>query len=497
MPTPRRRALARLLGGAGFRIAAFFAAVFLLAGLAFGAVLWWGTAGTLDRRTDAAIRADAGTLFERWRENGRAAVTETIAEHLAEDVEDQALYLLTDAAGQRLAGNLEVPRGGFDPLQRWQTLSLLREGVRTEARVFRLDLPGGDLLVVGRDVEDKLQLRELLTEGIAWSATAAVLLALIGAWLLRRALEDRLRPAAETAVAIAQGDLNHRVPLSGRDDEFDRLGLTMNAMLDRIAALMAGVRGVSDAIAHDLRTPIARARAKLEEALASAPDTPEGCEAPVLRQAVERGIADLDGIARVFQAVLRIAEVEAGARRAAFARFALGPVLADAAELYGASAEEREQVLSTDIAGELVLVGDRDLILQAVANLLDNAVKFTPPGGTVRLEARTAPGPAGEILAEVAVTDDGPGLTPAERERAGERFFRADRARATPGSGLGLSLVRAVATLHGGRLLLSDARPGTERPGLRAVLALPLAGPPAAAATTPLLAAPAERDATA
>ena len=537
MPTSGgpQAALRRFLGGAGLRIAAFFAGVFLLAGLAFGAVLWWGTAGALERQTDAAIRLDTGALTERWRETGRAGVVEAVGERLAEDVEDQTLYLLLDGAGNVAAGNLDVPAGGFDPGARWQSLPLSREGVRTEARVLRTELPDGAVLVVGRDVEEKLRLRELLAEGLAWSAAAAGLFALGGAWLLRRALEARLRPAAETAAAIAQGDLAQRVPISIRDDEFDRLGRTMNTMLDRIAVLMEGVRGVSDAIAHDLRTPIARARAKLEDALAEADASagppggggnsgdgcgtrdgmgaiamvpvgatlgspradaaPEGAlpgaavpalasdpaNGPVvaakqtLRGALERGIADLDGIARVFQAVLRIAEVEAGARRAALAPFDLAPVLADAADLYGASAEAREQMLETKLRPSgLPMVGDRDLLLQAVANLLDNAVKFTPTGGTVRLSARVE---ARRGLVRVEVSDDGPGLSPAERDRAGERFFRADGARATPGSGLGLSLVRAVAALHGGELALADAQPGAASPGLRATLTLPLAPP--------------------
>jgi signal transduction histidine kinase len=233
-------------------------------------------------------------------------------------------------------------------------------------------------------------------------------------------------------------------------------------MLDRIATLMAGVRGVSDAIAHDLRTPIARARGKLEESLHTATTEEEW------RAAVEQGIHDLDNISRVFQALLRIAEAEAGARRAAFAPLDLPAVLHDAAEFYEAMAEARDQRLETDLPEHLTLVGDRDLLLQAVANMLDNAIKFTPEGGVVRLEARQD-----DAGIEVAVSDTGPGLPPEERDRATDRFFRADASRGTPGSGLGLSLVRAVAQLHGGDLVLEDARPGQVPPGLRVSLRLP------------------------
>ncbi len=456
------RPVRRVLGSASLRFALLFAVLFLGAGLAFAAVLWWGTAGALDRQTDAAIRADATAMQERWRAGGPAALVDAIETRLAADVENEMLYLLLSADREPLAGNLDDPPPQQDSDIPWFRVPLLRDDEPSEARLYRLDLGDGSRLFVGRDVAEKLRLRTLLTDALAWSATAATLFAGLGAWLLSRALSQRLAPATSTAVAIAAGDLAPRVPLTGREDEFDRLGQTMNAMLDRIATLMSGVRGVSDAIAHDLRTPIARARSKLEEALGSASDE------VALRGAIEQGIADLDGITRIFQAVLRIAEVEAGARRAAFAPFDMTPVLEDAADLYLPSAESQGAVLEADIPPNLMLTGDRDLVLQAVANLLDNAVKFTPEGGTIRLVARR-----GARAVYIEVSDDGPGLSAEDRERAGTRFFRADSARTTPGSGLGLSLVRAVAALHRGDLRLADAHPGDPRPGLLATLRLP------------------------
>jgi signal transduction histidine kinase len=338
--------------------------------------------------------------------------------------------------------------------------------VPADARFLRRDLTAGGetwRLLVGRDESERLQLRLVLTEGVVWSLGASMLIAFAGAALIRRALERRLEPTFRTATGIAAGDMSRRVPISGRGDEFDRLGQGMNSMLDRIETLMQGVRGVSDAIAHDLRTPIARARSKLEESLSVASTEQE------LRAAVEQGIADLDNISRIFRALLRIAEAEAGARRAAFASFDLPAVLADAAEFYQAAAEAREQLLETDLPASLPMVGDRDLLLQAVANLLDNAVKFTPDGGKVLLAARQLEDGAIEIL----VTDSGPGLPPQDQSRAGERFFRADQSRNTPGSGLGLSLARAVAQLHGGELELADAMPGADPPGLAVRLLLP------------------------
>lgn len=456
-------ALLRFLRSAGFRFAARFAAIFIGATAVFALVLWYATAGSLDRQTDAALRTDALGLMERWREAGPGAVAESIAERLATDVEGNAIYLLVNPDGARLAGNLSRWPQGVPAGVDWAFDTVQREGIPTEARLTIAELGDGYRLVVGRDVTEKQRLRDLLAEGIAWSAFAALLFAVVGAAALRRALEQRLLPAAQTAEAIASGDLAHRVPLSPRNDEFDRLGESMNAMLDRIDRLMEGIRGVSDSIAHDLRTPIARARAKLEEAAGSADD------AATLRAAMEQGITDLDNITRVFEALLRIAEAEAGARRAAFAPLDLVSIMADLAEFYGAVAEARGQTLRTELPARLEMVGDRDLIAQAAGNLLDNALKFTPAGGNVCLSVRAAPR---EGL-EIAVEDSGPGLAPEDRAKAGTRFFRTDSSRATPGSGLGLSLVLAVARLHGGELVLADAPPrlgGT--PGLRAAIRL-------------------------
>jgi len=460
----------RLLRSAGFRFAVLFAALFATAFVALVAVLWWATAGALVRQTDAAIRADAIALAERWREGGRAGLIEAIEERLAVDVSNESIYLLVERdSGRRLAGNLDRAPVASPPDAIWWRTRVLHDGVQAESRLHAVEL-GGLRLLIGRDETERQQLQLLLTEGVIWASSAVIVFAISGAWLLRLVLQFRMRPAFATIARIASGDMASRVAASGRGDEFDQLAITMNRMLDRIATLMEGVRGVSDAIAHDLRTPIARARAKLEEALAEPAAATEE-EAERLRGAIEQGIADLDNISRIFRALLRIAEAEAGARRAAFAPFDLSAVLADAAEIYEATAEAHGQQLTTDLPGRLEMVGDRDLLLQAVANLLDNAIKFSAGGGTVALAARHA---AEDGVVEIAVSDEGPGLSPEDRAHAGERFFRADKARGTPGSGLGLSLVQAVAMLHGGELRLEDAWPKRARPGLRATLRLPL-----------------------
>ena len=452
---PRRAAAPRLLQSAGFRFAALFTVVFGAASVTLIAVLWISTAAALDRQVLAAIRADAVALTERWRTGGESGLVDAIEERLATDLTNESIYLLLDQHGTKLAGNLLNWPTQIEMGAAFARTRIMHDGIPADARVLARDL-GGLRLLVGRDESERLQLRLLLTEGVVWSLGASLLLALIGAALVRRALEARLEPAMRTASYIAGGDLSRRVPVVGRADEFDRLARSMNTMLDRIQALMQGIKSVSDAIAHDLRTPIARARNKLEEAVEAAHGEAE------LRAAMEQGIADLDQISRIFQALLRIAEAEAGARRAAFAEFDLVAVLRDAEEFYSAAAEAREQRLQTQFPERIIMVGDRDLLLQAVANLLDNAIKFTPDGGVIRLTARERD----DDWIEVAVADSGPGLPPADRSRAGERFFRADASRNTPGSGLGLSLVRAVATLHGGRIELGDSMPGADPPGL-------------------------------
>jgi signal transduction histidine kinase len=450
----------KLVRSTGFKLAALHVLLLVASAIALGGFFWWSTAGYLNRQTDQAIRTDALLLATRWMDGDPASLAYAIAQRLAEDAEDEAIYLLADDMGRVLGGNLD--RWPAEPLAEggWYELPLIRSGQATVGRVHVLASPDGGRLLIGRDVKQRLALRELVADAVLYGSGLAVLLAGLGGVLVRRLLQSRLAPMAETATAIGQGDLSHRVPLSGADDDFDRLAEMLNAMLDRIGVLMDGVREVSNAIAHDLRTPLARLRGRLEEALGSG-------DPASLRAAVERSIAELDGIIGVFHALLRIAEIEAGARRSAFAAFDLALVLADAADLYGAAADERGLSLAVMLPASLPMVGDRDMLLQAVANLLDNAIKFTPSGGRVRLSAERR---SGDV--SVIVQDTGPGIPAGDRDRVVERFYRAEESRGTPGSGLGLALVQAVAQLHGGTLTLDDGRPG-----LHAVMQFPAPEP--------------------
>jgi signal transduction histidine kinase len=445
------------LHSAGLRFAAVYAVLLAVSAAALALFLWWSTAGLLDRQVEAAILTDAQGLSERLSEAGISGLVLTIEDRLAQNVDDDAIYMLVDANMNRIAGNLERwPAYVADPGQ-WYELPVLRAGMRSLARVQRYDLPRGFHLLIGRDVQVRAQLRTLLTDALLWALVIVGAMATAGALVVRSLFRSTLANVSATAGAIAAGDFAQRVKLSGRGDEFDQLAEVINDMLDRIGRLMDGVRQVSNAIAHDLRTPITRARTRLEDAALHAETVPD------LRAAIERATADLDGIVAVFQALLRIAEIEAGSRRSSFARLDLVPLLADLAELYGAVAEEKGLTLESDAPGPLPAYGDLALIQQAVANLLDNAVKFSPVGGAVRLDAR---GDATGV--RITVSDQGPGIPTADRDHATERFYRGEAARSTPGSGLGLSLVQAVAHLHGGTLLLEDAGPG-----LRAILVLP------------------------
>ena len=459
------QSVARLLSpemvfrSAGVRFGMIYAGLFGISALALAAFLWWSTAGLLDRQTDSAINTDAQGLSERFSDGGVPALVDAIDQRLAANVDDDAIYLLVDRQMARVAGNLEAWPHSVTMDMDWAQIVVDRGGLRGVSRVHAIDVEGGFHLLIGRDVRSRIELRQMLADALLWAAGIAVALGSVGAWAVRGLFRATLADVSATAAAVSAGDLSRRVAVTGQGDEFDLLAETINDMLDRIGRLMDGVREVSNAIAHDLRTPITRARTRLEDAATHSRTEIE------LRAAIDRAQLDLDGVVGVFEALLRIAEIEAGSRRSAFAPLDAMPLLRDLAELYDAAAEEGGKSLVTDIPDTLPLYGDRDMLQQAIANLLDNALKFAPCGTLVRLAAAT-----GNAGVRIEVADGGPGIPPNERAAATERFFRGEQSRSTPGSGLGLSLVLAVAQLHGGTLALED-----NRPGLRAVLLLPKA----------------------
>jgi signal transduction histidine kinase len=294
---------------------------------------------------------------------------------------------------------------------------------------------------------------------LAIGGLCALVLAILGALLFRHRLEARLAAIRRTAREIEAGDLSRRIPVSGYDDEFERLGREINQMLDWIEHLMDGVRHVSNAIAHDLRTPLGRIRGRLDEALRP------GHGAAHLVTTARDAIGQIDELIRVFDRLLQIAEAESGTRRQAFAPVRIESVIADIVELYDAEAEERGISLVATVDEAVATLGDRSLLASAVANLIDNALKYAGEAATVRVRAIRDPD-----RVSIIVEDNGPGIPASERRRVIERFYRVDRSRSVPGNGLGLSIVSAIASLHWGSLLLEDASPG-----LRACLLLPRA----------------------
>lgn len=439
-------------------MASVYAGLFSLSAVVFMLFMWWATAGLLERQVESAIRADASVLSEHWLEGGLVSLVGAIRERLDQDVDHGALYLLQDAAGNPLAGNIESWPPTITSTEVWYELPVSRSGMRGLAEMRAFQLPGGDRLLIGRDIRGRDMLRRLLGQTLVYALLLVFVLSGIGVVVVRNLFHRMVSNVADTTSRIAAGELGERVKLIGTGDEFDQVAETINDMLDRIARLMDGVKQVSNSIAHDLRTPITRARGLLEDALAGERQPGE------LRCAIEQAVENLDGITKVFEALLRISEIEAGSRRSAFATFDLAPLLASLAEFYAVLAEERGASLDAQPIGAIEVRGDRALLQQAIANLLDNAIKFSPPEGVVRLAAAVV---GGRVM--ISVADDGPGMPPADLARATERFFRGETARSTPGSGLGLALVQAVVQLHGGELRLGD-----NAPGLTARIVLPL-----------------------
>ena len=449
---------------AGVRFGFAYAILFGFSTIAVVAFVWWLTAGELERQTAADIDRDwQKYLVPAFVAGGLEGLKDAIAERVDANTEDDAFYLLVDRQLRWQAGNLTKwpasVTGETSPIN----LQLERWGQTVPVRMSYFPLAEGSHLLIGRNVRLQAMLWSKLVDAVPWTVAIMALLGVIGAVTVRRLFVSMLADVSATASSITAGDLASRVPVAGRGDEFDQLAETINDMLDRISRLMDGVREVSNAIAHDLRTPIARARARLEDAARAGESEAE------LRAAIERAVADLDGVTSVFHALLRIAEIEAGARRSAFTSVDLSPLLRDMGELYEAAAEAAGQSLVLDLPGTLRIFGDRDMLQQAVANLLDNAIKFSPSGSAVRVTAGVGPN---RSSLWIAVSDEGPGIPEQDRGRATERFFRGESARHAPGSGLGLALVQAVAGLHGGTLRLED-----NAPGLRAVMVLPAPAP--------------------
>jgi signal transduction histidine kinase len=452
--------MSRVWTSVAFRLAVGYAILAVASMSVIAIVFYFGTVGVLARNTDAKLQAVSARLAEHFRNRGAEALRQEIGRLLADGVEqDTEVYLLVGPDARKLVGNVAGWTPSASESGRLEDRGVIRDGRPSVSRILPLLLSDGAMLVVGRDLRDRLEIEGLVWRALAVGGLFALLLAVVGALLFRRQLESRIATIRHTARDIEAGDLSRRIPVSGIDDEFARLGHDINQMLDWIEHLMDGVRHVSNAIAHDLRTPLGRIRGQLDEALRPGQRTAQ------LTATARAAIRQIDDLILVFDRLLQIAEAESGMRRQSFAPVPLASVIADIIELYDAEAEERGIALSSELDAAVATLGDRALLASAVANLVDNALKYAGAGATVRVRTVREPDDV-----SIIIEDDGPGIPVSERARVLERFYRVDASRSVPGNGLGLSIVSAIAALHWGALRLADAAPG-----LRACLVLPRA----------------------
>jgi signal transduction histidine kinase len=440
----------RIFRSTAVRLALAYAGIFVLSSLTLVGFLWWRTASYLDSEVDAVIRADTQAIGDRLHDFGLPGAIQSIKERVGRAGDDHAIYLLTDPTLTPIAGNLDGWPVAIGHRQGWQQIQLAYQGTLHATRFLYVVLPDGFQLLIGRDVQDRVAIRRTILNGLGWSTAIAILLAVAGGLLVRRGMLRRVDAITLTTTAIIQGDLTSRLPAGDSSDEFDRLAHTINTMLHQIEILIDGVRSASNAVAHDLRTPLAELRGRLETLIRAQP-SPERTF-----QEVEGAVTDLDRVIAVFNALLRLAEIDSGARLSGFRQVSLQEIAAEVIELYGAVAEEKGIILSLDVAADLVVFGDPFLLAQAIGNLVDNAVKYCSPSSLVAIRAARLE----EGSIDISVSDNGPGIPDHEKPRVTERFYRGTAGGLSTGVGLGLSLVSAVARLHGGSFVLTDAYPG-------------------------------------
>ena len=412
-------------------------------------VFYFGTIGVLDRSVDRKLILLSERLAALYAPEDSTRTSAEIAHLLTDRTDsDTEIFLLVGRDGHRISGNLSNWPMADSPVGKLLHVHVTREGRRVPARLLIRDLIDGSRLYVGRAMLESDSIRTLVLRSLAYGGAVAVLLMVAGSWLFRRQLEARIGQIRRTAGEIEAGDLSRRIPVTS-DDEFGKLSGDINRMLDRIEHLMEGVRHVSNAIAHDLRTPLGRVRNKLDGALRQQQTV------DAWQHAAHSAIAYIDDLTRVFDKLLQIAAAESGMRPEYFTDIDLQQIGADIVEMYEATADEQGVLLVQLYRDELPARGDRNLLGSALASLVDNAIKYAGHGATVEVSAgQDARG------AWLAVRDNGPGVPAGELSKLTQRFYRLDKSRHLPGNGLGLSIVAAIAALHGGSLEIEDAGPG-------------------------------------
>jgi signal transduction histidine kinase len=450
----RRLKLFRTLA---FRIVLIYFVAFALSAAAIVAFTYWNTVTALNEQTDRDVTDEANALSEAYDRLGIVGLIDEIIARYPLGSQGH-LYLLAHTDFRRVVGNLDdwpqTEQLGGDIVE-FNYEPRLHAIHRARGRIVPLN--GDYELLVARDVAERYQTEQQVAANLPWSVLLMVVLGLAGGALISHQLLARLDAINRTSREIMAGDLSRRVRVGRTGDEFDSLSENLNRMLDRTERLMKGMREVTDSVAHDLRTPLNRLRNRLES-ISNGLDS-DSTEAV----AIEGAIAETDRLIATFNALLLIAEAEAGVAREAMAPLDLRGVVEGVSELYAPLAEENDLSLDIVPSGEAVILGNKTLIEQALANLIDNAIKYTPPGGRVLVAVASTP-----LGIALSVADTGPGIAAQDRPRVLERFVRLEESRNSPGTGLGLSLVAAVARLHDARLTLDD-----NAPGLKAALLFP------------------------
>ena len=443
-----------------FRLAATYLAVFIVSSASLAGFVSWSSALLIEHQVQDVVDLEAGGLSERYRDRGITGLAELIAERLRQDSDRRGIYLLLGPDGSRLAGNLYGWPAREAESDGWVRFTGERIGDRlpaAEVVARAYTLPDGHDLLVGRVLTDAKQVDQAINRALVWGLGLTIILGLVGAVLSARHLVQRVESMSKIAHSIISGDMKSRMVLSGSQDEFDRLAQSFNDMMDQIEHLVASIRTVTDNIAHDLRTPLNRLRSRIDVALLSTHSVDE------MRDVLDATILDADHLLGTFNALLAISQAESGARLNRFEVLYPELLVSDVSELYEPLAQDKDQTVVRDIESGLSISGDRHLIFQTLANVVDNAVKYSPQGGKILMSVK-----ARGAWVDIAISDTGPGIPESERERVLERFVRLDATRTSSGNGLGLSLVRAVAGLHGASLRLES-----NDPGLRLVMSFP------------------------
>lgn len=437
-----------------FRITLIYVLLFAMSVSIVLGFVYWSTIVYKTNQTDVEINAEIQELSDIYERKGYPGLVTVLAERVQPKPGDSTLYVLADSQFQTLVSNLPGwPKISNDLKNGWLDFPLRTIGDKKElvfkgrARAVLLDNRFN--LLIGQEMKDLSTLKALVGRALVGGLLLTLVLGLIGGLMMRRTLSSRLSAINMTSRKIMQGDLRRRIATSGTGDEFDELAINLNNMLDQIEHGMEGVRRVSDNIAHDLKTPLARLKNRVEELRFQV----AGREMEEI--AVDKIIHEADGLLTTFNALLRIARIEYSEQRKGFKNVDLNSMLYDLLELYEPWVEEKGQHLNIEIGETVTVLADRDMLFQAFANLLDNAIKYTPEHGVITIKTYRQ---HGEWY--VDITDNGPGIPPEEYEKVVQRFYRLEKSRTTPGSGLGLALVFAVLKLHKLNLDFSDNNPG-------------------------------------